>query len=196
MENKEELCNVVVVSKMSPENIEASKETAEKLIEATRKEEGSIRYDWYTDASEAGTGVAIAVFKNQEALQAHANSEHVKEWGPKFKEWVSAPAVARVLKPFDVAPKHELGDEKSQNVVVICKGKEEMSESFKAALKTMNEETRKAKGTLRIDAYLDVKEPGVLVLIECYASKEDCESQLKVDYFHKFMAELKEWQTS
>ena len=51
MENKEELCNVVVVSKMSPENIEASREAAEKLIDITRKEEGNIRYDWYTDVN-------------------------------------------------------------------------------------------------------------------------------------------------
>ena len=71
-----------------------------------------------------------------------------------------------------------------------------MSESLKAALKKMNEETRKAKGTHRIDAYLDVKEPGVLVFIECYASKEDCQSQLNVDYFHNFMAEMKDWQSA
>ena len=106
MENKAELCNVVVVSKMTPENLEASRETAEKMIDATRKEEGNLRYDWYTDVNEAGVGVALEVFKNMEAFQAHINSEHMKEFGGKFKDWVSVPAVLRVLKPVDVAPKY------------------------------------------------------------------------------------------
>ena len=106
MENKAELCNVVVVSKMTAENLEASRETAEKMIDATRKEEGNLRYDWYTDVNEAGVGVALEVFKNMEAFQAHINSEHMKELGGKFKDWVSVPAVLRVLKPVDVAPKY------------------------------------------------------------------------------------------
>ena len=75
------------------------------MIELTRKEEGNIRYDWYSDVNEAGTGLAIECFKNMEAFQAHVNSEHMKEFGPKFKEWVSVPAVLRVLKAVNVAPK-------------------------------------------------------------------------------------------
>ena len=106
MENKAELCNLVVVSKMTAENIEASKESAEKMIDATRKEEGNLRYDWYTDANEEGVKVIMEVFNNMEAFQAHINSEHMKEFREKIKDLASAPTVLRVLKPVDVAPKY------------------------------------------------------------------------------------------
>ena len=58
--------------------MQASRPTAEKLIEATRKEEGNIRYDWYRDSEEGGTWVVLECFKNMEAFQTHTTSEHIK----------------------------------------------------------------------------------------------------------------------
>ena len=56
--------SVVAFSKMKPECIEQAKPVAAKLIEATRKEEGNIKYDWYEDVKEPGAGVAIEKFKS------------------------------------------------------------------------------------------------------------------------------------
>ena len=50
---------IVVVAKLKPESIEASRPAAEKLVEATRREPGCLRYDWYQDSKEAGVIVVI-----------------------------------------------------------------------------------------------------------------------------------------
>ena len=94
--------SVVAFSKLKPEFLEQARPVAAKLIEATRKEEGNIKYDWYEDVKEPGSGVAIEKFKSMEAFQAHASSEHIKEAGAHFKEWTAVPTVVRVLKPENV----------------------------------------------------------------------------------------------
>lgn len=76
---------VVAFTKLKPECIETAKPHAIKLIEATKKEEGNLKYDWYEDIKEPGSGAAIEKFKSMEAFQAHVNSDHIKEYASHAK---------------------------------------------------------------------------------------------------------------
>ena len=185
--------NVIAISKIKPEHWQESRPTAEKLIAATRNEEGNLRYDWYRDANEEGTGVCLEHFKNMEAFQAHASSEHIKEAGGKFKDWSSAPTVVRVLKPENVSADSKLGDESSFNVVVIIQIKPESIEVAKPETEKLIEATRKENGLLRYDWYQDIKEAGVIVILECYTNEEAFNAHCETEEMKAFLAKSKEW---
>lgn len=90
---------VVAIFRVKPEAIEQARPQITKLIEETRKEPGNIRYDWYQDAKEPGTFIAIETFANVEAFEAHRHSAHFLEVVEASKAWVTAPPELRVLKP-------------------------------------------------------------------------------------------------
>jgi quinol monooxygenase YgiN len=84
-EHSEEV-DVLVILRVKPESIEANRPTVETLIEATRKEGGVQRYDWYQDAKEPGTLVILETFKSVEAHHKQVKSEHLKVALEKLKE--------------------------------------------------------------------------------------------------------------
>ena len=95
----------MAVVKVKPESIETLRPVLEKLIEETRKEEGNLKYDWYQDAKEPGTFIAIETFKNQEAFQAHLSSQYFIQGIEKMKDFYTAPVEIRILKAENVAKK-------------------------------------------------------------------------------------------
>ena len=99
-----------------------------------------------------------------EAFQAHAASEHIKQAGASFKQWVSAPTVVRVLKPEYVGERKPETAE-SQNVVATLYIKPDCIETGRPVLEKLIEGTRKEEGMLRYDFYADIKQPGVFVVI-------------------------------
>jgi quinol monooxygenase YgiN len=86
-----EQVDVVAVIKIKLDCIETFRPVLEKMIDATRKEEGNLRYDWYQDAKEPGTFVALESFKNMEAFQAHIAAEHFLQGIAVVKNLESAP---------------------------------------------------------------------------------------------------------
>ena len=101
----------VVTLKVKPESVEAARPHIVTLIEHARKEPGVVRYDWYSDAKEAGVFVVLEVFKDHAAFEAHRGSEHFKHIVEISKEWVSAPMEVRVLKEEYVHHAHCHGHE-------------------------------------------------------------------------------------
>ena len=177
---------VVGFSKIKPEYIEEAKPFAEKFIGATRSEEGNIFYNWYKDVKDESSGVAISRFKSIEALQAHSTSEIIKEAEPKFKEWAAIPPVVRVLKPDNIWADSKDGDENSIVIVAVIHVKPECIEAARPVQAKLLEATRKEPGCNRYDWYQDIKEPGVLVVIENYSNMEAFEA-------HGGSAHLKEF---
>ena len=156
---------VVAISHFKPESLEALKPIGDKLIEATRKEEGNLKYDWYADVKEKGVAIAVEKFKSMEAFQAHITSEHIKEAVTHFKEASAAPTVVRVLKPENEWAESKDGTENSISIVAIFKMKPESIEEARVKAEKLMEHTRKEPGCQRYDWYQDVKEPGVIVVI-------------------------------
>ena len=89
----------IAVFRVKPEAIEVARPHIQKLVEETRKEAGCIRYDWYQDAKEPGTFIAIETFANAEAFEAHRQTPHLKEVFAESVNWVSSPTEVRVLTP-------------------------------------------------------------------------------------------------
>ena len=105
MDGQSEEINIVATLKIKPECIETARPIVEALIEATRKEEGNLKYDFFKDAKEEGTFVVLETFKNMAAFQEHLAAEHFKVGVEKLKEFSAAPSEIRILKHEYVAKK-------------------------------------------------------------------------------------------
>jgi quinol monooxygenase YgiN len=66
--------------RLPPENLEAARPTMQAMIEASRAEPGCIAYSFAPDLLEPGLIRIFEVFRDLEAQQLHAASQHMKDW--------------------------------------------------------------------------------------------------------------------
>jgi quinol monooxygenase YgiN len=65
----------------------------EGLVEPTRREAGCLRYDLMRGTpGESGDFVFVEEWESEAALDAHSQSAHIKEVGPKVGPLLGAPA--------------------------------------------------------------------------------------------------------
>jgi quinol monooxygenase YgiN len=90
---------VIAIIRVKPEAIEIARPQIVALIEASRKEEGVLRYDWYHDAHEVGTFIVLETYVDHHAAELHRASEHFKHVIANSGAWIAAPIELRILKP-------------------------------------------------------------------------------------------------
>ena len=66
--------------KYQPGAIEKLKPDMQKMVAATRKEDGCINYDFAVDVSDPNTLIIFERWRDQKALEAHFQSAHMAEW--------------------------------------------------------------------------------------------------------------------
>ena len=85
--------------KYQPGAIEKLKSDMQKVVAATRKEDGCINYDFAVDISDPTTLIIFERWRDQKALEAHLQSTHVAAWR---KAGAAAGAVERNLSVWTV----------------------------------------------------------------------------------------------
>ena len=75
-----------------------------ELVKGTATEEGSIEYRLHRVANAPGAFRFIEKFKNQEAFDAHCNSEHFKVLGAKIGELTEGDGDLEMLELIDSIP--------------------------------------------------------------------------------------------
>ena len=71
---------VVAISVAKPGYEEQLSEVLEGLVGPTRKEQGALQYDLHRDVQEPRRFVFVERWESEEALAAHARSEHIATW--------------------------------------------------------------------------------------------------------------------
>jgi quinol monooxygenase YgiN len=66
--------------RLPPENLAAARPVMQRMIEASRAEPGCIAYSFSEDALEPGLIRVFEVFRDHEAQQFHAQSQHMRDW--------------------------------------------------------------------------------------------------------------------
>ena len=66
--------------KYQPGAIERLKSAMQKMVGATRKEDGCINYDFAVDVTDPNTLILFERWRDQAALQAHFQTAHMAEW--------------------------------------------------------------------------------------------------------------------
>jgi quinol monooxygenase YgiN len=77
----------VVVKRIIKEgNVEEVIKLYGQLVEATRKEEGCIKYELFQDEKKPEVLAMIEEWESKEHLEKHLNSEHIKTIGPMIAQ--------------------------------------------------------------------------------------------------------------
>ena len=74
------MITVNAIMKVNPDKREQYLELVSPLIEAANKEEGSLYYEHFEKTNEPNTFAMIERYKDEEAAQAHNNSDHFKHF--------------------------------------------------------------------------------------------------------------------
>lgn len=70
--------------RLPPENIEKARPAMEKMIRASRAEQGCIDYAYSVDLMEPGLVRVTERWESREALAAHFQTPHMAEWRGVF----------------------------------------------------------------------------------------------------------------
>jgi len=73
-------------------------ELAKKLVEATVKEAGCIKYELFQDAKDSKILTMIEEWENKDVLDKHINSEHFREIVPILSSFMEKPAEMNLYK--------------------------------------------------------------------------------------------------
>jgi quinol monooxygenase YgiN len=66
--------------RLPPENLAAARPVMQKMIEASRAEEGCVAYGFSEDILEPGLIRVFEVFRDARSQQFHSKSTHMAEW--------------------------------------------------------------------------------------------------------------------
>jgi len=91
--------------KYSPGGIDLVRDEMEKVVEATRREDGCINYDFAIDIADPTRLIVYERWRDQEALERHTRSPHISAWRAAG---AAAGPVERHLTVWEVGEGHEL----------------------------------------------------------------------------------------
>ena len=89
----------VIAKNYAKENeIKKVLELARKLVEATVKEEGCIKYEMYQDEKNPSTLIIIEEWETIEVLNNHMSSEHFQKILPQMNEYMARKPELNICK--------------------------------------------------------------------------------------------------
>jgi len=91
--------------KYPPGGIDALRDEMEKLVDATRREDGCINYDFAIDIADPTRLIVFERWRDQAALERHTQSPHIAAWRAAG---ATAGPVERHLTVWEVGDGHEL----------------------------------------------------------------------------------------
>lgn len=87
---------------LKPENEAAYLKEAEPLIRATRKEDGCLSYVLHRETQNPLSYAVLEQWRDEAALNAHFQTPHVKEIGPKLNLLRVAPPTITRYVPLEI----------------------------------------------------------------------------------------------
>lgn len=63
-----------------PGGVEKAREAMQKVVEATRREDGCVSYDFAVGLTEPDQLIVLERWRDQKALEGHFRSLHMTEW--------------------------------------------------------------------------------------------------------------------
>jgi quinol monooxygenase YgiN len=66
--------------RVPPENLEAFRPHMQRMLEASRAEDGCVTYSYALDVAEPGLVRVFEVWRDEAAFQAHTRTPHIAAW--------------------------------------------------------------------------------------------------------------------
>jgi quinol monooxygenase YgiN len=160
-----------------------------QLAEASRKDAGVISFEVLQRISPANQFVILAIWKDQQALDAHLAAAHSKQSTAQLASLLIAPVDTRVSNPLANGARQAVPAGALYAVSHVDVAPPKRDEGA-AALKALAETSRKAPGNLRYDA---VREKGRLnhfTVVEVWKDQESVDAQEIASHAREFRAQL------
>lgn len=90
--------------RLPPENLPAARPVIARMVAASRAEPGCLAYSFAEDLEEPGLLRIFEVFRDREAQQAHAASQHMKDWRAT---WAELGIGDKQITHYEVSGSHE-----------------------------------------------------------------------------------------
>ena len=71
---------IIGTIRLPPENLEAARPVMQRMVEASRREEGCLDYSYAQDVLEAGLIHIKEIWCDRASLDLHFASQHIREW--------------------------------------------------------------------------------------------------------------------
>jgi quinol monooxygenase YgiN len=91
--------------RVPPENLEAFRPHMQRMLEASRAEDGCVTYSYALDVAEPGLVRVFEVWRDEAAFQAHTRTPHIADWRAA---WPQFGVSDRRLSLYEVASERAL----------------------------------------------------------------------------------------
>ena len=91
--------------RVPPENLAGLRPHMEKMLAASRAEDGCVTYSYAIDVADPGLVRVFEEWRDQAAIDAHFQAPHMAEWRAA---WPAFGVTARRLKLYDIAAERVL----------------------------------------------------------------------------------------
>lgn len=93
------LITIIAIFELKPECVETFKGLAAECIEASRKEEGNVSYNFYTGKEDKNKYFFVEVWKDDEAIATNNASAHFRKFAGAFMPMLAKePVIEQIVE--------------------------------------------------------------------------------------------------
>jgi quinol monooxygenase YgiN len=159
-----------------------------QLSDASRKDAGAMRFEILQRTAPSNQFVILEVWKDQQALDAHAAAVHAKQFREKLQPLLIAPVDDRLCIATAVGPAPAAGGEGALYVVTHVDVGPPNRDNTIVALKALADATRKDPGNVRFDVVQQKARTNHFTVIELWKDQQS-------DDTHELAAHTKEFRS-
>ena len=162
-----------------------------QLANASRKDEGNMRFDILQRTALSNQFAIVAVWKDQKAYDAHLAGPHTKEFREKIKPGLISAIDDRVHTGMEIAAAPAGKNGRGAVVVVThVDVPPPKKDECIAALKTLVADSRKEAGSVRFDVFQQGNRPNHFSVVEIWKDQRAYDAHITATLTKKFRDQL------
>src|SRR5215510_15854707 len=162
-----------------------------QLANASRKDEGNMRFDVLQRTAPSNQFAIVAVWKDQKAYDGHLAAAHTKEFREKIKPHLISAIDDRVHTGMEIAGTPAGKNERGAIVVVThVDVPPPKKDDCIAALKTLVADSRKEPGVVRFEVFQQTSRPNHFTVVEVWKNQRAYDSHITAAPTKKFRDQL------
>jgi quinol monooxygenase YgiN len=181
---------VVTYVDVMPNSAAAGAKLLKQYRDASRKEDGSVRFDVLEEIARPNRFAIVEVWKDKPARDAHVNAASTAQFRDKLKAIANAPYDERVNGGLYVGPAQSQRAKGAVYVVthvdVIPAGKDDCM----ALLKGMSTDTPKDAGNLRYEVLQQPNRPNHFEVVETWSNRKALDAHAMAAHTRAFREKL------
>jgi quinol monooxygenase YgiN len=162
-----------------------------QLADASRKDEGNMRFDILQRTAPSNQFAIVAIWKDQKAYDAHLAAAHTKEFREKIKPYLISAIDDRLHTGMEIAGAAAAKSGRGAIVVVThVDVPPPKKDECVAALKTLVADSRKEAGSVRFDVFQQGNRPNHFSVVEIWKSQSAYDAHITAAQTKKFRDQL------